>query len=242
MEPANPSTGEGISIIVACRNEQDTIDACLSELCAVLPRAEIVVVDGGTDGTFDRATERSRAHPLIVPIRNVGDRGKGHAIKTGIARAAHPVMAQFDADLQFSARDLPRLLEPVASGACDLCLGSRFLPGSDWGRYQRIPTRDAGNRALSLLVSALSARRVTDVTAGMKAWTRDAITRIDFRDDAYSYEAEIVVRASRLGLRIREIPVTYASRRAGQSMHRNTLALARAGLVIMGKSIAARWR
>lgn len=239
---ANPQTGEGVSIIVACRNEQDMIGRCLAEVCAVLPRAEILVVDGGSDATFDIAAGMSREHPLIVPIRNVGDRGKGHAIKTGIARATQPVLAQFDADLQFAAADLPRLIEPVLSGACDLCLGSRFLPGSDWGSYQRIPTRDFGNRVVSLLVSVLTGRRVTDVTAGVKAWTRAAIARIDFRDDAYSYEAELIVRASVLGLRIREVPVTYASRTAGQSMHRNTFALAKAGLVIMGKSIAARWR
>ena len=61
------------------------------------------------------------------PVRHAGDRGKGHAIRTGVGLASHDVMAQFNADLQFSAEDLPTLLQPVADGACDLCTGSRFL-------------------------------------------------------------------------------------------------------------------
>ena len=234
--------GKGVSVIVACRNEEASIEACLTQLIKVLPEAEILVVDGGTDGTFDIASSMALKHPLIIPIRNENDRGKGHAIKTGIARASHVIMAQFDADIQFSASDMPRILAPVGNGDCDLCLGSRFLPGADWGAYQRIPTRDLGNRVVSLFVSLLINHRVTDVTAGVKAWTKAAITAIDFRDDAYSYEAEMVVRAGRLGLRILEMPVSYASRVAGQSMHKNTLALAKAGLVILAKSFAARLR
>lgn len=235
-------TGREVSIIVACRNEEASIGACLTKLTEALPEAEILVVDGGTDGTFDIASSMALKHPLIIPIRNENDRGKGHAIKTGIARASHDVMAQFDADMQFLASDVPRILAPVVAGSCDLCLGSRFLSNSDRGAYQRMPARDLGNRIVSLFVSSLIGHRVTDVTAGVKAWTRSAITAIDFHDDAYSYEAEMVVRAGRLGLRIMEMPVSYASRLAGESMHKNTLALARAGLTILAKSLAARLR
>ncbi len=235
-------TGEGLSVIVACRNEEATIGACLEKLVAQLPRAEILVVDGGTDRTLDIAAAMSRKHPLIVPIRNENDRGKGHAVKTGVARATRDVIAQFDADLQFFAEDMPAVAGPVLQGACDLSLGSRFLPGADRSGYASIAARDLGNRVLSVYVSALVGRRITDVTAGLKAWTRDAIRRIDFRDDAYSYEAEIIVRAARLGLRVAEAPVRYASRTAGQSMHRNTFALARAGATIMAKALAARQR
>ena len=230
------------SVIVACRNEEKNIEACVRQLLSVLPAAEILVVDGGADGTFDRAEALSREHPRVRPVRNAGDRGKGHAIKTGIALASHDVMAQFDADLQFSAEDLPALLQPVADGACDLCTGSRFLGGSDRSADSRIASRDLGNRVLSAFVSLWIGRGVTDVTSGMKVWTRDAIRRIDFRDDAYSYEAEIVVRAARLGLRHREVPVRYTGRAAGQSMHRGSLGLARAGLMIMGKALGARFR
>ena len=66
--------------------------------------------------------------------------------------------------------------------------------------------------------------------------------RIDFRDDRYSYEAEMIVRAACLGLRIRDVPVRYASRTAGASMHANSWKVIQAGFVIMAKALAARWR
>lgn len=127
-------------------------------------------------------------------------------------------------------------------GECDLTLGSHFLQGSDRSAYQPVFFRDAGNRLLSAYISLLSARRVTDATAGIKAWTRAAMEQIDFRDDRYSYEAEMIVRAARLGLRIADIPVRYASRAAGDSMHQSSWAVIKAGAVIMAKSWAARWR
>ena len=119
------------------------------------------------------------------PIRNVDDRGKGHAIKTGVAAAAADVMVQFDCDLQFFADDLPAVLAPVLRQECELALGSRFLKDSDRSAYQPVFFRDAGNRLLSAVISLLSGRRVTDATAGIKAWTRDAMERIDFRDDRF---------------------------------------------------------
>lgn len=231
-----------VSILIACRNEEDNILPCLESVAAALPDAEILVIDGGRDRTSDRAETLARRHPRIRVLRHAGDRGKGHAIQTGIAQARAAIMAQFDADLQFQAADLPALLAPVQAGASDLCVGSRFLPGADWTVAKPTWCRDLGNRLLARWVSLLTGQRVTDVTSGMKAWSRAAIARIDFRDTAYSYEVEMVVRAARLGLRIREIPVHYASRTAGVSMHRNLPALAKAGGVIAWKSLRARWR
>ena len=147
-------------------------------------------------------------------------------------------MAQFDADLQFFATDLPALVAPLLQNRADVVLGSRFLASSDRAAYKPSFFRDMGNRLLATYVSLLIGQKVTDVTAGTKSWTRSAIEKIDFRDDAYSYEAEIVVRAGLLRQRIVEIPVSYASRSEGESMHRNNLAVIKAGLVIVGKCFA----
>ena len=231
-----------ISVLIACFNEEANIAECIRNVSAALPDAEIVVIHGGSDGTLEIARSLSGSIPNLVLVRNENDRGKGHAIRTGVERASADVMAQFDADLQFFASDLPALVEPVLKGECDLSLGSRFLPSSDRSAYRTSFFRDAGNRVLSGLVSVLIGCRVTDATAGIKAWTRDAIRRIDYRDDRYSYEAEIVTRAGGLGLRIQEVPVSYASRHKGSSQHANSLDVIKAGLVIIVKAIACRIR
>jgi dolichol-phosphate mannosyltransferase len=238
--PAPPNLGA--TVIVACKNEEANIERCIREIARVLPRAEIMIVAGGTDRTADIAEELMAELPQIRVIRNKDDKGKGHAIKAGIAAASASIMAQFDCDLQFMAEDLPSLLAPIEQGKCDVTFGSRFLKSSDRAGYQPVFFRDAGNRLLAIFTSALIGRRVTDVTAGMKAWTREAIEKIDFIDDKYSYEVEIVVRAAKLGLRFSEVPVQYASRTEGDSMHRNSWAVIKAGLVIIAKSLAARLR
>jgi glycosyltransferase involved in cell wall biosynthesis len=230
------------SIIVACRNEEQIIERCLAKLVQSVPEAEIVVVDGGTDNTFAKAQQMAKQWHRIKPIRNQPDFGKGHGVRQGIAAASGRIMAQFDADLQFYTEDLPALLDPVATGQVDLALGSRFLPGSNRAAYRPIFWRDIGNRLISFYVSMLIGRRVTDVTSGIKAWTRSAIERIDFRDPSCSYEVEIVVRAARLGLRIRDVPVRYADRNTGRSMHRNSWAVGKAGAIMAVNALRSRMR
>ncbi len=230
-----------VSVIISCWNEEDNIAACLKAVLEAMPEAEVLVVAGGNDRTADLADEWAKEYPLVRVVRHVPDRGKGHAIRDGSALARAPVIAQFDADLQFLATDLPAIVAPILSGQYDVCIGSRFQEGIK-SPAERSWSRNFGNFVLSRWVSLLTGHRLTDVTAGLKAWTREAINRIDFRDDTYSYEAEIVVRTAVLGLRILEIPVGYAARSAGVSMHTSTLRLAKAGIVIAVKSLLARLR
>jgi glycosyltransferase involved in cell wall biosynthesis len=230
------------SIIIAARNEEDNILQCLSSLVAVLPpEVDIVVVHGGSDRTSEIAATFARQHPNVRVIRNENDRGKGHAIKRGIQEAYGSIMAQFDCDLQFLASDLPALLAPLINGTADVVVGSRFLPAANRAAYQPVFFRDVGNRLLSGLVSLLAGQKVTDVTTGMKAWTRTAIETIDFTDERYSYEAEIVLKACHRNLRLIEIPIGYASRQQGESMHRSTTGLMRAGLTIAFHCIRWQW-
>ncbi|NCC61430.1 MAG: glycosyltransferase family 2 protein [Verrucomicrobiae bacterium] len=230
-----------ISILVAAFNEEENMEACIRSIATAMPDSEIVIVHGGTDATLDVARSLQSEFPQIIPIYNENDRGKGHAIKAGAARARGNIIAQFDADLQFAAKDLPALTAPIREGLCDVTLGSRFTVDADCAAYQPSFFRDIGNRLLCIYVSCLCGRKTTDVTAGIKAWTRSAFEQIDFRDDAYSYEAEIVIRAHRLGLRVEEIPVTYASRTMGASMHADNLQVIRAGLTILLKSLNFRF-
>lgn len=230
-----------ISIIIAAFNEEDSILPCLESVVSAMPDVEILVVDGGSDRTTEIAAGFSKGHPQVRVVHNDDDRGKGHAIKRGIQEASGNVMAQFDCDMQFLASDLPAMLAPLLNDTADVVVGSRFLPAANRDAYKPVFFRDVGNRLLSGLVSLLAGQKVTDVTTGMKAWTRTAIETIDFTDERYSYEAEIVLKACRRNLRLIEIPVGYASREKGVSMHRSTTALIRAGLTIAWNCMCWRW-
>ena len=231
-----------VSVIVSCFNEAANIEACVRSIYNAMPQAEIVVVHGGNDATYDIAQKLKQEIPTIVPVKNTDDRGKGHGIRTGITAANGKYMAQFDADLQFFAADLPAMIDLLRTNQADLVIGSRFMTSSDRSDYKPMFFRDFGNRVMGWYISALVGQRISDVTTGMKAWTREAIRTIDFKDDRYSYEAEIIVRAGVLKQRIKEIPVRYASRSGGASMHATDWAVVKAGLVIMMKSLACRLR
>jgi glycosyltransferase involved in cell wall biosynthesis len=230
------------TVLIACRNEEENIERCVRATVASMPEAEILVVDGGQDRTFEIVQTLSAEFPLVRVIRNENDRGKGHAIRTGIAAAQGRVIVQFDADMQFFAEDLPALAKPVLDGQADFCLGSRFLKSSDRTGYSSVPARDFGNRFLAVFVSLLTGRKVTDVTSGVKAWTKEAIDVIGLTDDRYSYEVEIVIKASMHRFRTVEIPVRYASREKGISMHTSQWQVMKAGLVIILKSLGFRLR
>ncbi len=234
------------SIIISTFNEEDTIRDCLSRVRSAAPPAEIILLHGGRDGTARAAREwgKENGDPIRV-YENYGDSGKGHAIKVGITLASYPVMLQFDADLQFSPEDIPRMVKPVLAGEADLVIGSRFMKGADRSGYRSSFFRDRGNAFLNGFISLVSRREVSDVTTGMKSWSRELIWAIDYKDNRFIYEMEIVVRSALKGYRIVQIPVTYFSRQGGASGHGTGAAefcsIARTGLLIAFKAALIRW-
>jgi len=206
------------SIIVATLNEQDTIERCIRRILAVYPtECEVLVVNGGGDRTGDIVEAMAAEHPAVRHARNRGDRGKGHAIRVGVSLARAPIHAQIDADLQFLPEELPRVIDPVHKGEADVVLGSRFTGGSTRWSGSTPAIRTIGNKAISAYASLLFGQRMTDVQAGMKAWSAEAIRRIDPCSDNYSYEVEIAAKGLLRGLRVVDVPITTAARQAGRS-------------------------
>ncbi len=204
------------SIIVAAFNEEGTIETCIRRVLAVYPEdCEVLVVDGGSDRTGEIVRELAEQLPAVRYVRNENDRGKGHAIRVGVEHARAPIHAQIDADIQFLPEELPLIIDPIRDGAADVTLGSRFARES-----KRLPgstpfIRTMGNKSVSGYASLLFWHRMTDVQAGMKAWTADAIRQIDFRSDNYSYEVEIPTKALRCGLRVMDVSITTDARQDG---------------------------
>jgi glycosyltransferase involved in cell wall biosynthesis len=212
------STRPRYSIIVATLNEQGTIERCIRQIMAVYPQeCEVLVVNGGNDRTGEIVEAIARTNPAVRYTPNPNDRGKGHAIRVGVSLARAPIHAQIDADLQFLPEELPRVIDPVRTGEADVVLGSRFLRGSTRGRGSTPVIRTLGNKAISAYASILFGRWLTDVQAGIKAWSAQAIQRIDLRSDNFSYEAEIAVKGLWRGLRVIDVPITTATRQAGKS-------------------------
>jgi glycosyltransferase involved in cell wall biosynthesis len=227
-----------VSIIVACRNEESNIEECVRRICAAAPSAEVIVVDGGNDRTEVIVTGLHPLLPQVVYIKNVGDRGKGHAVQVGIMAATHDIMLNIDADLQFEPEEMHKLVSPIVNDGRELVCGSRYLPGavSDVAPL----ARSLGNKVLGLYASFLCGRRVTDLNAGFKAWSRRAIQEIGFEHEGSGWEAEFLVRAALSRKPFREVPVRHHERVAGRSIFDSPVALIR-GAAILFRIITMAW-
>jgi glycosyltransferase involved in cell wall biosynthesis len=212
-----PTSSPSFSIIIPTFNEAGGIAACVQAVAAVCNEDyEILVIDGGSDQTETILRELSNAIPRLRYIKNEADRGKGHAIRRGISEARGRAHAQFDADLQFMPEDIPMLIQKVASADCDVALGSRFTPNSQKDLEASL-MRKFGNWSISAYASLLFGQRMTDVLAGIKAWSAHAATVIDLQSDDFAYEVEIPARAIQRGLRVREYPIGTCARTSGES-------------------------
>lgn len=207
-----------LTVIITTLNEEASIEECIRRVVAVLPeQSELLVVDGGHDRTGEIVMALADELPVVRYIRNENDRGKGHAVHVAIAASSGRLLVQIDADLQFLPEEIPRLIEPIQSGRADIVLGSRFTRGSIRRPGSTTFFRSFGNWLTSLYASVLFGRRMTDVLAGMKAWTREVTTQTKLACETCSYDAELPVKAVRSGFRILDVPVTTDARHGGQS-------------------------
>jgi len=206
-----------LSVIVPTRNEGHSILFLLERLRYVVPEAEVWLIDGGNDDTPTRVSSLKNQWQTFNYLRHENDRGKGHAIQTGIQKATRPLIAQIDADLQFDPEDLLPLVQCLYADQADFVCGSRFLPLSKKQMGSVSGLRFFGNRLFSVYTSLLLQKSFSDVLTGIKAWKREVTAAFVLRSDSFSYEVELPVKAHRLGFRVTDIAVGTAPRQQGQS-------------------------
>lgn len=202
-------------VMMPAYNEAETVGAIVAEVRAAVPEATVLVVnDGSTDATAARAAEAG-AVVLDLPI-NLGIGGAEQAGYCYAARQGYASVVRLDADGQHPADEIPTLLERLSEGDVDVVVGSRFLEPIE-GSFRPTRLRRLGIGFYSRLIGAITHRRVTDPTSGFRAANRRAILRFAERYPEDYPEPESLVYAHRLGLRVVEVPVTMAVRRASVS-------------------------
>lgn len=202
-------------IVIPCFNEEASLPALLAALAEALPGYERVVVD---DGSRDRSAALAEAAGATV-LRHPFNMGYGAAIQTGYKYAlagGAPWIVQMDADGQHLPGEVAALADPVASGACDVALGSRFLAPSG---YEMGAARSLGRR-LFQLVARRAGLAVTDPTSGFQALSRRALALYAGSWFPSDYpDVDVLLVAARAGLRIREIPVHMAAGTRPSTLH-----------------------
>jgi dolichol-phosphate mannosyltransferase len=222
--PAQPAPAEGAGtwVIVPTYNEAENVRTISAGILERLPGATVLVVDDGSpDGTGQIADELAAADPRIRVRHRPEKQGLGRAYLDGFGVAlagGAEVIVQMDADWSHDPAALPSLIAPIATGTADLVIGSRYTSGGgvvDWGLGRRIISRGGSIFARSVL--RLGPR---DLTGGFKAWRATTLAAIPFdgiHAGGYVFQIEMTFRASRLGARVVETPITFRDRRVGQS-------------------------
>jgi glycosyltransferase involved in cell wall biosynthesis len=199
-----------LSVIMPAYNEAATVESALRRVREVRLRLEIIVVnDASTDGTREILEQLAKQGLIDRVIHHEKNRGKGAAIRSGIAAAGGDVVVVQDADLEYDPQDLPALLLPIRSREADAVYGSRFQGGPHRVLYF---WHYAANRFLTLLTNVLTGLNVTDMEVGFKVFRRDVLRRITLESDRFGFEPEVTVKVARLGCRVYEVPVRYYGR------------------------------
>jgi glycosyltransferase involved in cell wall biosynthesis len=195
-----------LSVIIPAYNEAGTIRQILEKIQAVPIQKEIIVVDdGSTDATV--AIVRCLQGPNLKIIHHTSNRGKGSAVATGLVHATGDYCIIQDADLEYDPNDYLKLLTVVQAGEADVALGARFTRG-----YRGLLVHRLGNRFLTGLINILFGARLNDCFSCYKLLRRETLQALALTSQGFDIEAEIIVKATRRHLRVKEIPVYYRPR------------------------------
>jgi dolichol-phosphate mannosyltransferase len=214
--------GTGAWVVLPTYEEVENLPGIAAAILQHLPGGTLLVVDDASpDGTGELADRLAADDPRIRVRHRPGKAGLGRAYLDGFGVALEGgarIVMQMDADWSHDPAVLPSLVAPIEAGTADLVIGSRYTKGggvTDWGVARRVISR--GGSLFAKLVLRLPA---SDLTGGYKAWRATTLRSVPFdgvRAGGYVFQIEMTYRASRLGARIREVPITFVDRRVGRS-------------------------
>jgi glycosyltransferase involved in cell wall biosynthesis len=205
-----------VSLIVPTKNEAETISQVIQRAKVIFEEmgieGEIIVADSSTDGTSNIAALSGAS--VVIPKKA----GYGNAYIAGFQKAQGTYLVLIDGDLTYDPSEIKKILDPLLSGRYDMVMGSRLkgkvLPGSMPSLHRYI-----GNPFLTWLLNRLFSTGISDAHCGFRAITRQALEMLDLRTGGMEFASEMVIEASRKGLRMAEVPITYYPRKGKSKLN-----------------------
>jgi dolichol-phosphate mannosyltransferase len=231
------AAGRGVWVVIPTYNERENLARVVEAVLASVPEAHVLVVDDNSpDGTGEVADTLAAANAQVEVLHRRTKEGLGVAYRDGFKRVLDKpgtmAVVQMDADFSHDPADLPRLVVPLMRDA-DLVLGTRWMRGGGtvgWPFHRRLVSQ--GGTLFARVVLLLPYR---DLTGGFKAWRRELLEAIRLREasgQGYGFQVETTWWAHRRGAKIREVPIVFRERTAGQSKMSGAIVAEAIGLVL----------
>lgn len=198
-----------LSIIIPVYNEKVTILETLRQVELIeLPGIEkeiIIIDDGSNDGTGEILKNLENNYRVFYHSEN---KGKGAAIRIGFDQASGEIVIIQDADLEYSPKEYPGLLQPIIENKADIVYGSRELKDNlrfSWSYHW-------GARVITWLINFLYGSKLTDAYTCYKVFRTSFLKEFRLKSDGFEIEAELTIRALQNNCQIKEISISYFPR------------------------------
>jgi glycosyltransferase involved in cell wall biosynthesis len=215
-----PPTPWTLSVIVPVYNEAITVRETLDALLAKeIPGTciEILIVESNSNDGSREIVLRYRDLPRVKVILEDQPRGKGHAVRAGLAAATGDIVLIQDADMEYDMADYETLLAPIITGRQAFVLGSRHGRGG-WAirRFSDQPVRafalNLAHWGFTLLINLSLGIWLTDPFTMYKVFRRECLNGLTFTCNRFDFDWELLIKLVRKGYRPIEIPIAYRSR------------------------------
>jgi glycosyltransferase involved in cell wall biosynthesis len=209
-----------VSVVIPCLNEARSIGLCVDKAMTAFRdheiRGEVVVSDNGsTDGSIEIAQQRG------ARIVHGSVRGYGNALRKGIEEARGQFIIMGDADDSYDFTEVPKFVEKWRAGS-EFVMGNRFAGGIKPGAMPK-SHQFFGNPALTAILNRFFRAGIGDAYCGMRGFTKRIYQAIDPRTTGMEFALELVIKASKIGANIAEVPITLWPDKRGRAPHLRTL-------------------
>jgi glycosyltransferase involved in cell wall biosynthesis len=209
---SNEEIAPCLTAVMPVYNESASVAEVVRAVLAQRPIQQLVIVDDcSRDGTWDQLEPFAQLDARVKLVRHEVNRGKGAALRTGIAHATSDIVIIQDADLEYNPAEYFRLLEPILSGKADVVYGSRFHGGSGARRVLYF-WHSVGNSILTMFSNMATDLNLSDMETCYKIFRREIIQHIQIEENRFGFEPEITAKIARAKVRIYEIGISYAGR------------------------------
>ncbi len=204
-----------VVVMIPAYNEEKTIGSVIKSISRdFAEEVKVLIID---DGSVDKTVDLAKAAGADKIIRNKNNSGLGFTFSRGLAQAVQmgaDVIVNIDADGQFDATDMPKLVAPIKEGKADMVTCTRFKVKE---LVPKMPfLKKLGNRMFTKIVSLMTGQQFTDTQCGFRAYSREAALRMNLHG-RFTYTQEVFLDLINKGMRVVEVPCRVKGQREGKS-------------------------